>query len=245
MMDGDISLRDFDMARFLTTLNCAFPRRPLVAQALVAEGSQTYKYLNAEKWRRSHAVATYSGFVEIQAPLMDAPFLEWFVLAFVVPMLLPSHILGADWGFDELFCKAAEYYQHLLLLESAGQHTPEETARSMGRLLRVGAPSSSSSSSSFPPACGIVVGGTPIHHVNAKEMNSLLGYEVKRRLNKELMRLIRLSFPHFVRPGKDPDADPLSPQSHFQKMDALRPDCSVASDARNPWSRDGASFRPM
>eukprot|EP01035_Chromulina_nebulosa_P029807 gene29807-39538_t len=180
MMDGDISLADFDIATFLTIRDCAFEpeHRPLITQALVSEKTQTYKYLNAEKWKdRRNVMAAYSGFVEIQAPLMDAQFFSWFVVSFVVPMILPSHILGADWGFDELFCKAADYYYSRIVKREKNSVPSIEVGVS---------------------ACAIIVGGTPMHHENKKEMNSILGYEVKRRLNKELMRLINISFPSFI-----------------------------------------------
>ena len=206
MMDGDISLVDFDIATFLTIKECAFEpeHRPLVTQALVAENSQTYKYLNSKKWNKNRNVlASYSGFVEIQAPLVDAQFFSWFVVSFVVPMILPSHILGADWGFDELFCKAADYYSRVVRREN-----------------RV-----SSIEGGSVSACALIVGGTPMHHENKKEMNSILGYQVKRRLNKELIRLIYISFPSFVQSGKGLLSDPLYPGSRFEKKVHLKSNC--------------------
>lgn len=32
-------------------------------------------------------------------------------MSFVLPLVLPTHILGADWGFDQLFCSVAKLYQ--------------------------------------------------------------------------------------------------------------------------------------
>ena len=210
MMDGDISLADFDIKTFLTINDCAFEpeHKPLITQALVAENSQTYKYLNAQQWKgRRNVLAAYSGFIEIQAPLMDAQFFTWFVVSFVVPMILPSHILGADWGFDELFCKAADYYHSRVVRQ------------------RQNSVSSTAQTERGKSTCAIIVGGTPMHHENKKEMNSILGYDIKRRLNKELMRLINGSFPSFVQSGKGLLSDPLFPGSRFDKIVNLQGNC--------------------
>ena len=140
---------------------------------------------------------------------MDAQFFTWFVVSFVVPMILPSHILGADWGFDELFCKAADYYHSRVVRQRQRQNSVSSTAQAeRGK-----------------STCAIIVGGTPMHHENKKEMNSILGYDIKRRLNKELMRLINVSFPSFIQSGKGLLSDPLFPGSRFDKIVNLQGNC--------------------
>jgi nitroreductase len=110
IIDGDISLKGHDIAAFVQTARCAFDTPSLIAQPTVAENTQTYQYLNKRSWRYSKAIAAQTGFVEIQVPLIDAQLFQWYVLRFVLPLVIPVHILGADWGFDELFCRAAQLY---------------------------------------------------------------------------------------------------------------------------------------
>jgi hypothetical protein len=111
IVDGDISLKKHNIAEFVETARCAFDAPSLVAQPTVAENTQTYHYFNKNSWKHSKAIAAQTGFVEIQVPLIDAQLFQWYVLRFVLPIVIPVHILGADWGFDELFCSAARLYR--------------------------------------------------------------------------------------------------------------------------------------
>jgi hypothetical protein len=118
IMDGDISLSSFSFPTFREILNKGFDGKDeiLIAQPLIAESTQSYKYLNSVKWRESEnskVLAAKSGFIEIQAPVVDSRFFEWFILSFVLPLIIPTHVLGADWGIDQLFCRAAGMYRAL------------------------------------------------------------------------------------------------------------------------------------
>ena len=55
-------------------------------------------------------VAAETGFIEVQAPVFEAHFLTWWVRFLVTPLLGAAHVLGADWGVDALFCRAARMY---------------------------------------------------------------------------------------------------------------------------------------
>jgi hypothetical protein len=55
-------------------------------------------------------VAAGTNFIEIQAPMIDARYLDWFMQEALAPILLPSLFLGADWGLDMIFCAAAADY---------------------------------------------------------------------------------------------------------------------------------------
>lgn len=178
LLDSDISTVQFNVKEYLKTTNCAFPERPLVSQPLIAKSTQSYKYLNADEWRDNNIAATSSDFVEIQAPLMDSVFFVWFLRFFVVPLLLPSHILGADWGFDALFCNAARIFAH-----------------QNGRDSRY--------------VCMIVTGGTPLRHLDTGAVDETLGYDLKKYLNKALMRIIEAAFPHVYHSGHDKSINPL------------------------------------
>ena len=212
LLDADISLGGFRPDRFLLVAQCAFETPPLVAQPLIAERTQSYKYLNADGWkseqlalekkRRGGAaavatgkpppvLATASAFVEIQAPLLDAVFFEWFLRFLVLPLAAPSHILGADWGFDALFCRAAA----LFAAHSAA--APEPGGRAAAEVGEV---------------CLVVIAGTPVHHVDRRVLDGALGRDVKKVLNKALMHIIAASFPSLYKSGHDKDANMLRPE---------------------------------
>jgi len=204
LLDADISLRGFRPDRFLLVVDCAFEEPPLVTQPLIAERTQSYKFLNADSWKQQleqdagttsaatasepRVLATASAFVEIQAPLLDAAFFEWFLRFLVVPMAVPSHILGADWGFDALFCRAAQVFS---------THSTFPTSL-------VGPQASGE-------PCMVVVAGTPVHHIDRRDLDHNLGRDVKKALNKALMRIIQASFPTLYKNGHDKDANMLLP----------------------------------
>ena len=223
LLDADISLQGFRADRFLLVVDCAFERPPLVAQPLIAEHTQSYKFLNAAEWEKAQALdeqgkgsrgafsfpsgdadahvavntnpknvlASASAFLEIQAPLLESAFFEWFLRFLVVPMAAPSHILGADWGFDALFCRAAAAFSAATAAEgeaaAAGNHDKGEP-------------------------CVVVVAGTPVHHVDRRDLDATLGRDVKKALNRALMRIIASSFPSLYKSGHDKDANMLLPE---------------------------------
>ena len=203
LLDADISLAGFQPDRFFQIVDCAFAAKPLVAQPLISENTQSYKFLRSLQWREFQAkdraekkviLATSSAFVEIQAPLVDAQFFEWFLRYFTAPLLRPSHILGADWGIDALFCKAA----HAFAAASSGKTRLEKPGVSIGT-----------------DACMLVVAGSPLHHVDRRVLDGALGKAVKKRLNRALMRIVEATFPNFYKSGHDKDANMLEFPKRF------------------------------
>jgi len=89
ILDGDISLEGFSLPEFMMVHLCALDGlRPLIAQPLIIESTQTYPYLNSHSWTyHPDLIASQSGFLEIQAPMIDALFLRWFIHSFVLPMV--------------------------------------------------------------------------------------------------------------------------------------------------------------
>lgn len=96
ILDGDISLEGFSLPEFMMIHHCALNGlRPLIAQPLISESTQTYPYLNSHSWNHHKMkkegmmkeIASQTGFLEIQAPMIDALFLRWFIHSFVVPMV--------------------------------------------------------------------------------------------------------------------------------------------------------------
>jgi hypothetical protein len=101
ILDGDISLEGFSLSEFMMIHHCALNGlRPLIAQPLISESTQTYPYLNSYSWNHPpekqkkkegvmmmKEIASQTGFLEIQAPMIDALFLRWFIHSFVVPLV--------------------------------------------------------------------------------------------------------------------------------------------------------------
>ena len=114
IIDGDITLTDFNLTKFLTILSCAFEYKPIITQPLIIENTQSYPYINHKNWVHNKAIATETGFIEIQVPMLNTQFLSYYIMKFVFPIVIPMHILGADWGFDELFCSAAKLYSTVI-----------------------------------------------------------------------------------------------------------------------------------
>jgi len=367
ILDGDLNLQGFNAKRFLQIWHCSFIQDPLIVQPVIAENTQTYKYLNQKSWteHRDRVVAAHTGFVEIQAPVMDTHLFRFYVLSFVLPLVVPAHILGADWGFDQLFCNAAKLYdiftsnydttdtemelrnfieckQNLTVASTIqlGAATKVEVAggrvlataagavttstadapvrvrvpvsvytqlasvrgannnntrrisasggrpavgaaedagvggggeggdgmhgnrqsrrlsgqsflRSAGQTFSVSGssvtitkkqhtPSTSNSAAhekcnrifqsvlkESEPMCGLIVQGTPLHHINSKETNQLVGYSLKRAFNMRMLELLEKTFPNVYQSGFEAKSNPLVKRSHLQLVKHMRPGCFV------------------
>lgn len=62
-------------------------------------------YLQYESWERKDledVLAVRTVFLELQAPLLRTDFLRWFITAVVAPTLPAAHLLGADYGYDNV-----------------------------------------------------------------------------------------------------------------------------------------------
>lgn len=176
-LDGDLILEHFQQDDFFAAHQCGLPHPPLVAQPLIHENTKVYKYLGTPYWDGSNVIACRVGFVEIQVPFIDAEFFEWFTLAFVHPMFTTMHILGADWGFDNLFCAAAGYYQKY---KETGNKL--KIFKGMSRVF---------------DACAVIT-NSYVDHTNSNEIRDKLGgASSKKAINQFLMDLIKFSFPNF------------------------------------------------
>ncbi len=176
LLDGDLSFENFDYKEFYRVHQCSFGMPPLVSQPVLDSAKHTFPFLTKSFWsqRNKNVIATKSGFIEIQAPFINAAFMEWFLLGFVIPMFRPMHILGADWGFDELFCRAAEMY---------------DRATNPFRHINGGG------------NCGIII-KTSIHHANTKEIQHEIG-NVKVVLNAILREMIKFHYKQFYWTGSE------------------------------------------
>eukprot|EP01041_Mallomonas_annulata_P008456 gene8457-17433_t len=147
LLDEDMSLKDFNIKQFFHILNCyAYPKPPmLVAQALVAENTQYFKSFNHKSWEKIQIIAMAVGYIEQQAPIIDATFFHWFINYIVTPLVDVVRVLGSDWSFDDSWCRAAASFS-----KDAYGHK-----------------------SIYPESCLLVIKGTPIHHLNSKKLHYL------------------------------------------------------------------------
>lgn len=219
LLDDDVSLDGFALVEFLELWDCAFwpDQPPIVVQPLVNPFNAAYAFLGVQGWAeqalgqggagRGNVLAAGTGFIELQAPLMDARFLSWFLRFIVVPMLRPLHILGADWGFDDLFCTAAANY------DLASRPLMDSMAR--GRNV----------------TCAVIVGGSSIRHLDRKALDSAIGKGVKWYLNHEMLTLVMRAFPVFFLKGfRSAWASPFNSTSlHRRATGELSAQCLEAS----------------
>jgi hypothetical protein len=137
MLDSGVSLEGFHADKFFRIIECAFEEPPIIAHPLIAgdghghgHGSasahvssmsplslSSYRYLHESYWHQERTAGTADAaamsFVSMQAPLLDAKFMHWYITRLVLPMLAPAHYLGADAGFEGLLCSAAAMFKSL------------------------------------------------------------------------------------------------------------------------------------
>jgi hypothetical protein len=187
VLDGDLQFDGFDFLEFFRIHQCAFDHAPLIAQPLIYEDKDSYHFLSRTYWRGSKVLATKLSFLEIQLPFLETQFLDWFILAVIVPLFQPMYITGGDWGFDELFCKAAAIYGIAVSANSQGissaalTTSPQELVQSQ---------------------CGLIV-ATAVHHSDSNEIRDLIGNNrVKVAINQVMRDLVQEHYPMFYYPGR-------------------------------------------
>ena len=100
LLDSDISFKNFDYNTFYNLLYCTLSPPPLISQPLIYENTQTYKYLNRNTWdkyqnkNKVKYALVESGFIEIQAPVIDTQYFIWYLDTIIKPILWSSHLLG-------------------------------------------------------------------------------------------------------------------------------------------------------
>lgn len=199
-LDGDISLHDYDVHRFFQYQQCAFASPPMVAQPLIYEPTQFYRYLYRWSWGHSSILVHTVGFVELQAAFFNAQFLEWFIVSFIIPLLSPMHILGSDWGLDEMYCTAAKQFKALTV---------------------------SHASSMQDPICAVVIGGMAVHHNNTKTIKRAMGgKDYHLHLNYALMRIVHSHFRSYCSGGLKKENDPFNANNSYVASYSLDPSCN-------------------
>jgi hypothetical protein len=202
-LDSDLDLLSLDLRKYQETLHCAFVKPPLISQPLISENTQFYRYLHKSSWKNTKALASAVGFIEIQAPLFETTFLEWFILSFIVPLVSPMVVLGADWGIDELFCTAANQFRDGKFVDR-------------------------SRSAASSPVCAVMIDDMNIHHRNNGEIAKSVGMDTKTQLNFALMHMVHQLFPRFAHDGLRYYVDPFNIGTRYKKVYKLRNNCTVS-----------------
>ncbi len=194
-LDSDIDLRSLDMKKFFHILQCSFKHTPIISQPLIHENNQVYQYLHKDYWRNVTAFASAIEFIEIQAPIFETSFLEYFILAFILPFLPAMVVLGGDWGIDEMFCAAGkEFMRH----EKKGLHEH--------------------------PICAVVLANMSVNHRNRGEIGNTIGWDIKMNLNFGLMKIVRDNLGQFCQSGLIYN-NPFNVATHYKKVHKLRSSC--------------------
>jgi hypothetical protein len=233
IFDGDISISSVNITHVLHNLQCAFAHTPYVAQPLVYEDTQAYDYLNLKSWSSyPDVIAAATGFIEIQAPIFQSSFLAWYLKNIVGRAMWPTHILGADWGYDSIFCKSASIFAEEILLEEYGQGTraiPEELQQ------LINSTETSSKSQTFQSylnsrniehmkremirkdlvSCAVIVEGTPVRHFDQRAIDRSMGYQIRKALNHELTAILKQLYPGFMQRGLEASCNPLDSSSKY------------------------------
>lgn len=235
LLDSDLLLKNFDVKRMLIIAECSFDVAPIVFQPLIAEDTQAYSFLSYDRWmssaKDSGVLFAESVFVEIQAPVIDTKFFEWFIHSFIEPSFTTAIILGADWGYDELFCDAAKYYKIVSdsISNRNSSELPDGSTPRAENMIRKKSAYNRQNIPNLPPLCGLVIGSAPLHHNNSKETNNIVGVEGKKVLNNELMAIMREIYSSFIRPWNSDEANPLHTSSPFRKATKLRGNCILSN----------------
>ena len=155
LMDEDISLVGFDAEKTMNTWSCSFYPLPppLVVQPLIAESKQFFNFVGSKAWAGKGVSASATGLVEQQVPMFDAVFFEWFVRRCLSMTKQDAINAGVDWGGDRTWCNAAKMYAREVL------NLPSKYVY-----------------------CALLVGGTPVHHLNTKAIAT------KRTNRKEFLK---------------------------------------------------------
>jgi hypothetical protein len=190
--DGDIFLHGFDIPRFLRNLHCAFDKAPIIAQPLVSENTQIYWYFNYMPWKAHPGVIAHeTRFIEMQTPVFNGHFLEFYLSQVIGRLLWPLHILGVDWGFDNTFCSMATSYaerRELAMYKLRNNLTMPLDEKMIASILR----------QNLTP-CAVIVDGTPIHHHNQRLIDADQPWGNRKYMSFQMGEIFRKSFPdHYV-----------------------------------------------
>ncbi len=216
LLDEDISLKGFSIDAFIKTWDCAFERRPLVVQPLIAESNQYLEYVNQKPWleaNMSDVLASTVGYVEQQVPAFDAVFFKWFIRRVLSQTKEIAMQYAMDWGHDRSWCNAANMYARDVL------HWP------------VIGPNGTVAT----PCALITAPNTSVHHLNHQTMSAIRGRNkiVRRNIFVVVQRYVDL-YPTWVGMDMLHPYNPLSPEN-AKKYHQVRELNENFCKAPKPW----------
>jgi hypothetical protein len=229
LFDGDISVQEFDLPQYLFNLHCAFSVPPYISQPLVKESTQSYRYLNSNGWlNRPDAIVAGTGFIEVQTPVFHAGLLEWILRNVVSRVIWPLHVLGADFGFDTLFCRSATLFAEEMALIEYLESLPNYNRNNLEPLYSSISEETMESIRKPLVPCAVVVRGTPISHQDSKVILKDVGLRIKESLNALMRQLLIELFPHIYYPGNILPSDPRSIRSRSPIANKLIDNCQYS-----------------
>jgi hypothetical protein len=199
VLDNDIDIAGYNTSQLLRNIHCSFRHKPLIAQPLIHESTQLYKYLNYNTWRNrnSNILAVEMRFIEKQTPIFRGIFLEWFLTYIGGLLLLPVHVLGVDYGIDQLYCKTAQMFANeMMISQNYLKYYPLGNEMKLNRV------------SNESVACALIVGGQPVHHWSDLHVDRAIDGVARRALYQHLEDMIHDLFPTFALSGFNETADP-------------------------------------
>ena len=187
LLDEDISLKNFDFETYMYIIECGNKNPPMISQPLLADNSQYFKYLNVRSWKGAMVFAVPTSYVEQQTPLLNTLFFNWFLENVVKPLSPLAFLLGSDWSFDDMWCRAGTHFAKVVYNYSTPNYS----------------------------ACLLVTKGTPIHHLNLRSLQFLhLDRKGFGAIGDRLRNMTAKVFPNWLVKGAF--ADTLHPKDRRQ-----------------------------
>ena len=117
MLDSDISLKNTNLNEFFTSWECGSSYLPpIISQPAIISPTRPQAPAHVN-YKRIYSDVGFSSVttnvVEIQAPMIDAGFLHWFITEIVDPYVkFLADFSRSEWGTDCVWCQAANLYTH-------------------------------------------------------------------------------------------------------------------------------------
>lgn len=199
VFDNDIDIAGYNISRLLRTIHCSFRHKPVVLQPLIFDNTQLYPYLNYDTWfyRDTNILALESKFIEKQTPIFRGLYLEWFLTSITGLLLWPMHVLGVDYGIDQLYCNTARMFSNEMMKSHNYQkYFPLGNENKLHRM------------SNESVGCALLIGGEPVNHWNDHHHDRIIDGIARRALYQHMEAIIQDLFPSFALSGFNSTADP-------------------------------------
>jgi len=215
LLDDDVSLVGFNPKKYFEIVSTAFGSNgpPLISQPLISDSDTMHNFLNYRYWHTKkssnslndtimevyHRNRSTSGVLAAQvllieplATLIDTTFFEWFVRRVLVHTKEISSRLSVDWGFNRLWCKAAQAFAESVLISRDADHL--DMFRNVSAFVRV--------------PCAVIVKGNPVRHANMMGLTIKHNRELFKYRAKMIFKRYATLFPNWMLMETSMDVDP-------------------------------------